>query len=338
MLEDKLGIFIITYNRGEALRRTLDYLLHSPFAGCHITVLDNHSTDETPDVCREYMSRFACFSILRRRVNIGLTANYLRAVELSNNEYTWILGDDDHFNFQHEQDIISRIESGSPDLIIVGAVNQPQWNLGRDITTKELVKIGFPYFYITGWISGIIFRTSMFDSECFYMGYKNADNVFPHYYFFVKCLENNVKVYVAERWICDTREPEGGYGRLASEMACGWLYSARYINDPNIRRIALKQTALGQGHEITYMGIIWLLFRMIVAHKVFKPQTLMDVWFKLFYVMTWDLRLTLLPSFVWLILPSSIVRGLYRAYHYFITGKRYILEKDYLSQLDEGRT
>ncbi len=338
MLEDRLGLFIVTYNRAKSLRRTLEYLLNSPFAGCRITILDNHSADDTPNVCHEYVARFSHLSVVRHRVNIGLSANYLRAVELSRKEYTWILGDDDHFDFNGADDIILKVESGLPDLIIIGAVNQPEWSLGEDTTAQKLVKRRFPYFYISGWITGVIFRTSMFDSECFYKGYKNADNVFPHYYFFVKCLENNVKVYVTKRWICDTREPAGGYGRLASEMACGWLYSARYISNPSIRRIALKQTALGQGHKITYMGIMWLLFRMMVAHTVFKPQTLLDVWFKLFYVMTWDLRLTLLPSLLWPILPSSLVRRLYRAYHFLVTGKRYILEKDYVSALDEGRT
>lgn len=337
MLEDRLGIFIITYNRAKSLRRTLDYLLHSPFADCHISVLDNHSTDETPNVCQEYAVRFSHLSVVRHRVNIGFSANYLRAVELSDKEYTWVLGDDDHLIIQDCSDIISKIEASSSDLLIVGAINLPKWNLGIDTTAKNLARVGFPYFYITGWITGVIFRTSLFDSECFLTGYENANNFFPHFFFFKKCFERDVKIYVAEQWICKRGKPATGYGRLVSQIWAGWIYSTRYIADKKIRRIAILDGGLGEGSQISYLRIATKLFRALLIHRMIKPQTLSDVWFKMYYPSSWDLRLALLPSLVLLIIPGFILRELYYVYHSVITRKRYILKKDYQEELDEAR-
>jgi glycosyltransferase involved in cell wall biosynthesis len=53
MIEQKLEIAIITYNRAAALRRTIGQLAAGAFRGCKLRILDNCSTDETPRVCEE---------------------------------------------------------------------------------------------------------------------------------------------------------------------------------------------------------------------------------------------------------------------------------------------
>src|SRR5690349_20144371 len=96
---DELELFVVTYNRAGALRRTLEALLVSPFSGCAITVLDNASVDETPAVCEEFAGRFARLRTVRHARNVGFGANYLRAIELARAPYTWILADDDDYDF-----------------------------------------------------------------------------------------------------------------------------------------------------------------------------------------------------------------------------------------------
>src|SRR4051812_28649789 len=120
MLADDLAIMVFTYNRADNLRRTLEQLEDSPFAACRITVLDNHSTDHTPDVCRAFEGRFPRYRVIRHRVNIGLGPNYLRGVELSDARYSWILSDDEDFDFSDCSDVIEAIEEGEVDLFSLG--------------------------------------------------------------------------------------------------------------------------------------------------------------------------------------------------------------------------
>lgn len=335
-LEDSLGIAIITYNRAERLDRTLAALLAGPFANCRITVLDNSSSDHTPDVCARFATRFPQMRVVRHRVNIGLSANYLRAVELSDLPYTWVLGDDDELDTTDVTDIVDAIRSDKPDLVIVGAVNQPRWSLGRFSTARELLQLGFPYFYVTGWITGVVFRTADFDSESFYLGYKNADNVFPHFPFYAKAVDRNATVYVARRWIAGSRQG-GEYGRLGSVMLAGWMHSARFLDDSQLRRAALLQGPVAQGQRVNYAGAALTYFKAFGIHSVVQRRTLGDTWLKAFAVSTWDVRAMMLPSGIHLLLPGFAARGLWRLSQMFQRRPDRRID-GYAAALDEART
>lgn len=306
-LGDTLGIYVITYNRAAALERTLRALEESPFRECKITVLDNHSDDRTPEVCAAFAARLPDLNTVRHRVNVGLSANYLRAVELSTHAYTWIIGDDDEFDFGAASEVIERIRIGDVDLIVAGAVNQPEWALGKLTSAQALFARGFPYFYITGWITGVIFRTSSFDDEAVHLGYKNSDNVFPHFPFFIKCLARDASVYVASRWLASSRGT-GEYGRLGSVMIAGYMHSFRHVADENTRRAALKHGPLGQGQDFSYLRAAVYFFRIFGIHNLVQRKTILDAWLKCFSVAPWDIRLTLLPSGLHLVCPVPLAR------------------------------
>lgn len=307
LLRETLGIYVITYNRAAALEHTLRALEGSPFRDCKITVLDNHSDDFTPEVCAAFASRLPALCTVRHRVNVGLSANYLRAVELSTHAYTWILGDDDEFDFDASSDIIERVRVGDVDLIIAGANNQPHWALGELTSAQKLFERGFPYFYITGWITGVIFRTSLFDDEAVHLGYKNSENVFPHFPFFINCLARDASVYVASRWLASGRGT-GEYGRLGSVMIAGYMHSFRHIADESIRRAALKHGPLGQGQAFSYIRAATYFFRIFGIHSVVQRKTMLDAWLKCFSVAPWDIRLALLPSGFHLVCPAPVAR------------------------------
>lgn len=335
-LVNSLGIFVITYNRAQRLDRTLASLFAGPFRDCEITVLDNCSSDETAAVCAAHASRFPRMRIVRHRVNIGLSANYLRAVELSSKPYSWILGDDDDLATTGAEDIIEQIDRAEADLLIVGAVNQPKWALGETTTVSRLLQRGFPYYYITGWITGVIFRTSLFDSESFHLGYKNADNVFPHFPFFAKCAQRDASVYVTREWIAASRDPDAHYGRLGSVMLAGWMHSARYLDDRTQRRLALHQGPLGQGGPLSYRATTVVFFKAFGIHNLVQRSSILDTWLKAFAVSTWDVRLTLLPSAVHLFCPQPVARW---AWHIARGGGSDDRRAEtYAAVLDEART
>src|SRR5436190_11169841 len=115
-----LEIFIFTYNRAESLRRTLSQLTAEPVRSCRITVLDNHSTDGTPEVCAAKKNSLPNFRHVRHPKNIGGLANYLRGIELAEAKYTWVICDDDSFDFSKAADIFAEIAKGETDIISVG--------------------------------------------------------------------------------------------------------------------------------------------------------------------------------------------------------------------------
>lgn len=243
MLENKLEILIITYNRADFLRRTLNQLQNSPFANCQITLLDNCSTDDTPLVYEEYQPLFPRLKVVRHPKNIGACANYLRAVELSQATYTWVLCDDDLFDFTSCGDVIEAIESEEFDLFSLGSPGQFRWERGLKTTSRELIRRGARFYGVFTFLPGVIFRTEKFDSECMAKGYRNIINSFPHFDFIKKAARENFKVYVSKHQIIhrEGRETESLPGNLYHLRV--WTNCVSGIEDPALRKAAMDRTA-----------------------------------------------------------------------------------------------
>lgn len=90
-----LSIAIPTYNRGPALGRTLACILPQLSAEVECVILDNASTDSTPDITAEARATSPFVRVIRHPINIGGNANILRCVEVAQGHWVWILPDDD---------------------------------------------------------------------------------------------------------------------------------------------------------------------------------------------------------------------------------------------------
>lgn len=305
MIEDKLEINIITYNRARSLDRTLGQLRESPFAGCKITVLDNCSTDDTPQVCARHQEQFANLHVLRHKKNMGLSANYLRAVEISNGLYTWVLCDDDTYDFSDCQDVLDKIEEARFDWICVGAPGQYDWERGLETTTRGLWKRGAKFFFVHTFVPSLIFKTETFDSECMTLGYANAVNNYPHHRFVQKGLERNLSEYVS-RHVIVHRETQGNvyHGLYFLAMA---FSSSGTIPDPRVRRMSLYEASATR----------WLWLRMIgetiMLAKLDKPEKARRVprqYVQIVLACVGEQRMRVLLLAPLVLIPSSLLKGI----------------------------
>lgn len=238
MIEKKLEIILITYNRAKDLENTLNQLLESPFSICKITVLDNCSDDKTPDVCYKYQKLFKNMVIVRHPKNIGANPNILRAVETSQSLYTWILCDDDNYSFDDCDDVINTIENEEYDLIIVSEHYLSGQERGLKSTSKELVAKGVKYFHNLSFIPSSIFKTCLFDSYCLHQGYFNVHNLYPHFPFIVKSFEKDFKIYISRN-----KMVEVGTENITTlsnlHWVLSWMNSCNLIKDKNVRKDAI---------------------------------------------------------------------------------------------------
>ena len=101
MTSDDLEIFIITFNRCDDLKKTLETITaeNSPVRHCDIRILDNNSNDGTAELCRSFAARFSNVTHTKNHRNIGLSGNICRAMELADKKYFWILCDNDKIEF-----------------------------------------------------------------------------------------------------------------------------------------------------------------------------------------------------------------------------------------------
>ncbi|HMG81442.1 MAG TPA: glycosyltransferase family 2 protein [Ferruginibacter sp.] len=192
-----LGIYIVTYNRSKYLGNTLDSLLASPLSNCKITVLNNASTDDTVSVVVAYQSQFENLDLFTHKNNVGASANILRALEMSDADYTWVLCDDDQLNLADVDEMMEIMKDGQVDLIHVGAHAEIKWdNAGKKTTPKELLNSGYHYFKASSFTPCNIFRTDKFQKKYLIAGYNNIANAYCYMPFIANVYEDNGLIYL----------------------------------------------------------------------------------------------------------------------------------------------
>lgn len=246
-IEDLLEIILLTYNRSSFLVSTLKQLQDSPFAPCRITVLDNCSTDDTRDVCLKASELFANLHIVTHRVNIGGNANYLRAVEISESLYTWVLCDDDTLHFSDCDDLLQTLATGSFDLLEVGSTARQAWEAGSATTTQEALKRGSQYFLGLSFMPAVIFKTALFDADCIAVGYNLIQSWYPHFALLNKALKINSPIYFAKNpLVVRNNVNESTFSPLS--WYANWVSSCSCIENPAFRKEAIRQSTQLRGY------------------------------------------------------------------------------------------
>ena len=118
-LRDILQVVLITYNRRRTFERTLGRIFapDSPIAACDIIVLDNCSTDGTRELLAATAAQHPNLSVITHRRNIGGNANIVRAFELAERKYVWVLCDDDDFDWNQWGSVGRVLAAEEHDLI-----------------------------------------------------------------------------------------------------------------------------------------------------------------------------------------------------------------------------
>lgn len=231
-VKELLSIVIITYNRAALLERTLIALFNSPFKACNITVLNNCSTDNTLDVCAKFANNG--IQVRTNKYNIGLGANILRAFELPETEYVWILADDDTYDFSQVDDVVEVMKEGEVDLIHVGAIATEPWPVGGEyISPHAAYNRGYPYFRYSSFIPCNIFKVKSFVSSLI-DGYNNIVNCYPHIPFLIHLFENNGIMYCARNRMVHAGIGAQNYNTYI--LSKWWLGSCYLAKDKDTRR------------------------------------------------------------------------------------------------------
>lgn len=99
----KLSVAIPTYNGARYIREALDsiiYQLNDIDEEIEIVFSDNASTDQTPEIIKEYQEKYPeIISYYRNDQNLGPDKNIDLAVRRSKGEYVWLFSDDDVLKF-----------------------------------------------------------------------------------------------------------------------------------------------------------------------------------------------------------------------------------------------
>lgn len=90
-----LTIGLVVFNGADHLRKALDSLLAQDFTDYELHIFDNGSTDDTFQICLEYVARDERVFYHRSEENVGPVANFNRAYAVRHSKYFMFAPDDD---------------------------------------------------------------------------------------------------------------------------------------------------------------------------------------------------------------------------------------------------
>ncbi len=95
----KVSVVTITYNQDKYIRQFLDgFVMQKTDFDFEVIVADDHSTDKTQDIIREYADEYPdIFKPILRTKNIGADRNFADALNLANGTYLAICEGDDYW-------------------------------------------------------------------------------------------------------------------------------------------------------------------------------------------------------------------------------------------------
>jgi glycosyltransferase involved in cell wall biosynthesis len=313
--EAVLEIFLVTYNRAPSLEKTLADLANSPFASCQLTILDNHSTDRTASVAAAYLASHPTARHIRHPINIGAGPNYLRALETAQRDYVWVLCDDDTLRFtttHHE--LAEHLSKKEVRLIIVGGPDA--YRSGDDIF---LAKAGETHgcrdlFIDHSWlvpilsfVPAVILRRDCIDSDVIHRGYMNVPNLYPHFPWIARALQNNWAVYVSKHRIVY----RGALTEFPSSfvLMLGWSKSCALLEEGCLRERAILSVTFGG-----YRGYIVSFLEAVVSHKIRQPTSAFASGAELFLTQEGALKLLTGTLLLACLVPACVYRVLLRVF------------------------
>lgn len=86
-------VVLPTYNRADLLPFSIKSVLKQDLDNFELIVLDNHSTDNTPEVVASFHNKKIRY--IRNKKNLGYFGNIKKGFSLAKGEYTFLLSDDD---------------------------------------------------------------------------------------------------------------------------------------------------------------------------------------------------------------------------------------------------
>ena len=227
---DLLHIGLITYNRAAKLERTLAALARSSLRMCRITIYDNTSTDNTPEVVSRHVGSFPRLESVRRHRNIGACGNLIAAIADSKATYCWILCDDDLLDAEACDTILPELCKNEADVLLINAIGLEGFTEGYRGSLRDLQEKGWRYYWLAAFLPSTIYRTSLISDSVIRRMQRHIHDAYPHAELAYAFSMGNARAVVCASKIME-RQASNDIGTDWVAYTCGWTRSIEHFAD-----------------------------------------------------------------------------------------------------------
>ena len=164
-----LTVVIPVYNVEKYLKRCIDSILIQEWKNCDILLVDDGSTDNSPQICEDYAKAYDIISVIHKE-NGGLSEARNTGISNAEGEYVYFLDSDDWIEPNTFSDLAEVIESDQYDIISFNPefvksehdIIKSDSKRTKRLTGKEALIDMFSYGFITGFATDKIYRKTLF--------------------------------------------------------------------------------------------------------------------------------------------------------------------------------
>jgi glycosyltransferase involved in cell wall biosynthesis len=182
-----LSICVPSYNRLPLLKRLGSQLLALSSRQIELVFCDDASTEEGVSAyLTNLKQQYERVQVFFNEVNLGLTLNYYRALELAKGTYAMLMSNEDLLEDDFEDRILPLLRTHQFDIIysvlsFQKASNHQYFarNPTASITDFNELRNRYPHFMFRGHISGNLYKKSVLDFKLLRKIHNNDPHLFP---------------------------------------------------------------------------------------------------------------------------------------------------------------
>lgn len=140
-MNPKITVVVPVYNTGEILRQTLDSILAQTFQDFELIIVDDGSTDISPDICDEYAKKDSRIIVIHQK-NGGICAARNAGIKKTRSKYITFCDHDDYYAPRKLEIQYNLAIKYNADIVNVGYNSVSEVSNRKDVFQKDIVCCG----------------------------------------------------------------------------------------------------------------------------------------------------------------------------------------------------
>jgi len=187
-----ISVVTAVYNTEKYLDKAINSVLCQTFQDFEYIIVDDGSTDRSPEILQEYASRYPEKIRLHRQTNKGAYHAYNKCTELAKGQYIFTLNSDDYLSEDCLEIVSSYVIKHGVDVVFINtathAADEEQNIVWKDmqsielkeefiILSQEAVRLSWPSIMRMGLVRNNInlYKADIMKKHPYYTGYYGAD-------------------------------------------------------------------------------------------------------------------------------------------------------------------
>lgn len=112
---EKVSVIIPVYNDEKYLKQCVESILTQTYTNLEIILVDDGSTDHTPEICEEYREKYDQIRVLHKK-NGGVGSSRNAGLALATGEYVLFVDNDDWLEKHHIEELYKLAKENNADI------------------------------------------------------------------------------------------------------------------------------------------------------------------------------------------------------------------------------